>query len=747
MRRKIIFSLLTLGITSVISQVIILRELMVVFYGNEFFLGIVLSCWLLFTGIGSIYLYKFIEKLLKNKNFLFLLSLSHFIVSIILPILILLIRFSKTFVSLPGQMPDLLPSLILGILFPFPICIILGLQFPLAAKYLKPYSIAKSTNYSYFLECIGFILGGLIFSFLLILLNPFINVFILSALNCFIAYLLINKPIRIIFIAFFIAFIILSFFASNLNKISSQWKFREKLITVKNSYYGQLAITKKNNQYNFYQNGILIGTLEENPFNELFAHLSLLYHKNPKKILLIGNGFSGLIKEILKHNPSQIYYVELDKDIIKLAKKYLPFSQKKAILDHRVKIINTDGVYFIKNTDQKFDVILVNLPDPSTALLNRFYSQEFFKYIKNKLSENGIFSTFISFSSNYQNKYLTLLSSSVYKTLEENFKNILIVPTESCLIFILSDHKLSYGFDPLIHKLQERNIKTKFINPSYIKYILTNDRIEKIQSILPYQKVKINKNNLPICYAYNFLYWISFFHFKISEFLSIFLNLKLSEIVIIFLAGFFLIYLFRKKIKSNKKILWLSMATAAFSLMTIETLLIFSFQSFYGYIYYYLSILITTFMLGLSIGTYLGTYFSSKNIHKKIKLVALLHLLIISYGIFLFLFFKWNIMEKINWFFGKNILFPLLAIFIGGIIGYEFAIINSIYFASNNSYNKTNSKPHPGFIYSADLIGAFVGAFFTSLFFVPNLGTEYTLFILILINGLVIGSWQLAISS
>jgi len=264
---------------------------------------------------------------------------------------------------------------------------------------------------------------------------------------------------------------------------------------------------------------------------------------------------------------------------------------------------------------------------------------------------------------------------------------------------------------------------------------------------LPYQKVKINKNNLPICYAYNFLYWISFFHFKISEFLSIFLNLKLSEIVIIFLTGFFLIYLFRKKIKSNKKILWLSMATAAFSLMTIETLLIFSFQSFYGYIYYYLSILITTFMLGLSIGTYLGTYFSSKNIHKKIKLVALLHLLIISYSIFLFLFFKWNIMEKINWFFGKNILFPLLAIFIGGIIGYEFAIINSIYFASNNSYNKTNSKPHPGFIYSADLIGAFVGAFFTSLFFVPNLGTEYTLFILILINGLVIGSWQLAISS
>lgn len=124
---------------------------------------------------------------------------------------------------------------------------------------------------------------------------------------------------------------------------------------------------------------MLLGTNEESQFSEDLIHLSLLQHPAPRKVLLVGGGFQGAIDEILKHDVGEIYYLELDPKLIEVSQNYLLSQTRKNLQNPKVKIIPIDARYFLRETENKFDLIISNLPDPSTALLNRFYSQEFFK--------------------------------------------------------------------------------------------------------------------------------------------------------------------------------------------------------------------------------------------------------------------------------------------------------------------------------------------------------------------------------
>ena len=92
-----------------------------------------------------------------------------------------------------------------------------------------------------------------------------------------------------------------------------------------------------------------------------------------RKVLLVSGGISGTAREILKYHVSRVDYVELDPLILELGRKYLPDN----LADRRIRVINTDGRLFIKQTGEKYDVAIMDVPAPSTAQLNRFYTVEF----------------------------------------------------------------------------------------------------------------------------------------------------------------------------------------------------------------------------------------------------------------------------------------------------------------------------------------------------------------------------------
>ena len=140
-------------------------------------------------------------------------------------------------------------------------------------------------------------------------------------------------------------------------------------------------IAKRLDQYSIYGNGQILTSFPDPYQSALKAHFILCEHPHPEKVLLIGGGISGIIKEILKHPVKTLHYVELDATLVGMGRKYLPSEDKMALRDPRVTIFLNDGRYYVKKCQEHYDVIILNLPDPSTALLNRFYTLNFFTEI------------------------------------------------------------------------------------------------------------------------------------------------------------------------------------------------------------------------------------------------------------------------------------------------------------------------------------------------------------------------------
>lgn len=99
-------------------------------------------------------------------------------------------------------------------------------------------------------------------------------------------------------------------------------------------------------------------------YHEMLVHVPMLNHKNPKKVLIIGGGDGGCVREVLKHEPDEVVMVEIDKEVIDACKKFIGIDNG-ALDDSRVSIINEDGIEFVKNSKEKFDVLIVDGTDPN----------------------------------------------------------------------------------------------------------------------------------------------------------------------------------------------------------------------------------------------------------------------------------------------------------------------------------------------------------------------------------------------
>jgi spermidine synthase len=130
---------------------------------------------------------------------------------------------------------------------------------------------------------------------------------------------------------------------------------------------------------------------DEFVYHEMMAHVPLLAHPNPKSVLIIGGGDGGLLREVLRHEGlEKIVQVEIDPTIIELSKKYLPTVSKGAFDNPRVTLIIQDAAKYVKETEEKFDVILCDSNDPEGPA-KVLFSTEFYSDCKKILKPQGIF--------------------------------------------------------------------------------------------------------------------------------------------------------------------------------------------------------------------------------------------------------------------------------------------------------------------------------------------------------------------
>ncbi|MBS0625956.1 MAG: polyamine aminopropyltransferase [Verrucomicrobia bacterium] len=132
-------------------------------------------------------------------------------------------------------------------------------------------------------------------------------------------------------------------------------------------------------------------TADEPIYHEMMVHVPLLHHANPTSILIIGGGDGGILREVLRHQTVQkAILVEIDGSVIERSQLYLPSLSNGAFSDPRASVVVDDGAKYVKETTEKFDVIICDSTDP-VGPGKVLFTPEFYGDCKKLLKKDGIF--------------------------------------------------------------------------------------------------------------------------------------------------------------------------------------------------------------------------------------------------------------------------------------------------------------------------------------------------------------------
>lgn len=134
---------------------------------------------------------------------------------------------------------------------------------------------------------------------------------------------------------------------------------------------------------------IMVSERDEFAYHDMISHVPLFVHPNPKNVLVIGGGDGGTAREVIRHaSVEKCTMVEIDGMVVDACKAHIPLTSS-ALDDPRINLIIGDGVEFVKNTDQKFDVILIDSTDP-IGPAQPLFGEEFYRDVFNCLTDDGI---------------------------------------------------------------------------------------------------------------------------------------------------------------------------------------------------------------------------------------------------------------------------------------------------------------------------------------------------------------------
>ena len=136
----------------------------------------------------------------------------------------------------------------------------------------------------------------------------------------------------------------------------------------------------------------VIQTTEADEFiyHEMLTHVPILAHGLARRVLIIGGGDGGILREVAKHRDVEsITMVEIDSTVVELCREFLPEHSKGAFDDPRLSLVIDDGMRFVATTDQKFDVIISDSTDP-IGPGEELFSENFYQACRRCLNEGGI---------------------------------------------------------------------------------------------------------------------------------------------------------------------------------------------------------------------------------------------------------------------------------------------------------------------------------------------------------------------
>lgn len=398
--------------------------------------------------------------------------------------------------------------------FSIAIGLLIGVEIPLVTR-INEDNEELRTNIAGVMEndYYGSLLGGLFFVFIGL---PFLGLthtpFILGGINFSVAIALFIKlhkyispsyklSFNIAIPAIFCTILFLSYNADEIVLYGEQKRYNDKVVFSKQTRYQKITITQWKDDYWLYLNSSKqLCTFDEFLYHEPLVHPVMKLTKDPRNILILGAGDGCAIREVLKYKDvEQITLVDIDPEMTKIGKTNEIFTKlnDSAYYDPKVKVVNQDAFQFLENTDQFYDAMILDFPDPKSIDLNRVYTKEFYRLCHRRLRPFGHIIT--QAVSPY---YTTKAFRSIEKTLDDSGFNVLP----------LRNHVYSFGEWGWVigskqesrSKLKERLLDLQF-DDLKVEWI-TNESMHLMTSfgkdLIKIDSVEVNTVRNPVLYKY-----------------------------------------------------------------------------------------------------------------------------------------------------------------------------------------------------------------------------------------------------
>jgi len=759
------FIYFAVGAFALIAQAVLLREFFVVVHGNEYIVAVLLTHW--FIGIfAGAWVGAAAARKITDHVEVFVFSLI--VLAILLPVDILFIRFLY-FISgtEPGMYIGFLQVFSFSALAIIPVGFFIGFAFPAAARVSESVRRVSSSipgkiesiSSIYIFEGFGSLLGGVVYTFLLAgRVSSFLVAAIFGLFLLMPVFVLLRRTPRTVF-RFFTGIMLvlqvvmlLPFIHHTVERFTVRERWRSMsalpLVYCTQSPYQDIALTELTGQFNLYGNAMLSAVFPNDQDNRVLAAHLMCQHPSPGRILIIGEAVSGLAKYLLEYNVEKIDSVEMDGKIIETVLKFLPAEDRKALEDKRFSMITGDGREYVKDLIRElgdpdcavgYDIVYLNIPEPSTLLLNRYYTAEFSRDLGKILRPGGVVALKVTSSENYEKGVVTDYTASIYHTVKSRFPVVVVMPGVQNFLFA-STSKTSVSDDPDILK---KRYEATGVKPARLGILFRSlypvEQTGFIKKALEEWGIKkINKDEKPIgsLYYNKILGWYnkSVLPSVLEKFEGLRVWVVVAFILVLFGSRLVYVYVWIRKKKKNGEggcrfHVYLAVLACGFAGLSLELVILYLFQGKFGNIYQVVGFIIALFMLGLPIGAGIANRLSARVTHGNPgrKAIAVIMFFLSFLCVLVPLSGKLDISSV--WI--SQLLFFLEIVLTGFGVGMAFPFFLRLYMSEVEVEGEPGKAA--GIINGYDHIGAALGAFLMGTFLVPVVGVFPSCIVLALV--------------